>query len=432
MSEEGLGSLRQVQRTVERIVIVAVLGTFVAIALPWFFRIAEIELRAPAIVLLGFAIAYLGIVIVSDRVRSTRALSRTTYATLVISVVFIAGLWYSAGAAQNPVLLIAMTLPLIAAGAGRRTALLFDVALYSVAAVAVTMLLTAPDLIWYLVQLGVPLGRLAVALPQSASREVFQGTQISPPAALAIFATFALGELAFAWCLSSLLRVLRNRPSRVTKGATTLPDSLSDAALSAISVPAVLVLADTGQIFRTSTTFRQQMLLHEESTPAGELTAIIEFVDPESVREAIACGDSIPFCQYRVGAESRISTLRVAAFSHGAVRYAHVMFLDWSADAYLSAAAEDVQDPILVIGLDRRLRYANRAAAVLLGEHSYVGRNVQELLAPGGDPGWWESMGSENRRVQIAERSFEASSRTVRLGGSESGSLIVLASAEHS
>jgi PAS domain-containing protein len=82
---------------------------------------------------------------------------------------------------------------------------------------------------------------------------------------------------------------------------------------------------------------------------------------------------------------------------------------------YLRAATEAMGDAVLIIGEDRRVRYANRAAGELLGELHYGMEEALAAQALNGsghlfEPGW-----EGERRVELGGRELRVSQSTVAL-----------------
>jgi PAS domain-containing protein len=155
--------------------------------------------------------------------------------------------------------------------------------------------------------------------------------------------------------------------------------------------------------------FERQLLLHGAPLVGRELFEVIAFDDPARIGALLVTegGGEEPFCRYRIGEEERVAAVRVEPFEHDGIRYAQLVVIDWNELAYLGAAADASAEPLLVVGGDGRLRYANRAASTLFGE-IYPGREAAPLLDG------------------AAEHGFATDSAAVSLPGGESASLVRL------
>ncbi|HEX8255864.1 MAG TPA: PAS domain-containing protein [Thermoanaerobaculia bacterium] len=422
---EGVETLRAQTRFLARVIAATMVLMFVAVALPWLLRIIEIDLAPLAWTLTAFAVVHAALMLASERLATRTSMLRLLYAVPLAGVAFMALLWHHGGGVSHPALALMMALPVFAGAALPRRNFAFDVAVYSIVVVTVTAAITSPDFGWYIAQLGIPGAALIrLGAEDLVARDPFPGATTTPAAMFLFVATFALVQLAAAMVAARVSKMLRAREELVSRLGESEHETLPAIAMRATPAASLLVVASTGQIVQASKRFTQQMLLHNEAIVGRELFAFLTFADPDAARALLANGGSIPFCRYRVGSEERIASLQADAFEHEGTTYTSVVVNDLSDIAWLGAAAESIPEPLLVVGADARLRYANRAAGNLFDE-LYVGRDVAPLL--GGD--WW-LRGSRTERIEIADRSFDAVATPVRLFGSDKASLVMLTNPE--
>jgi hypothetical protein len=329
MTPPGLETLRAQTRWMAQVVAGTVLLVFVAVALPWLLRMIEVDLAPLAWTMTAFAAAHAALVIAADHVRSRAVMLRLLYAVPMVGVLSMAILWHFGGGIGHPALALPMVLPVLAAGALPRVRFAYDVAIYSIIEVVITVMISSPDFGWYATQLGVPgaaIGR--VAGEQLAVHDPFPGATTTPAAAFLFVATFAAVQLAAALVSTRVVAFVRRREELAERLAAAHPDTLPALAAERMPTASVLVIAATGQIVQASKHFVQRMLLHNEPVVGRELFAVIQFADAGAVRRLLAGGGVLAECRYAVGPEERMANMLAETFEHEDVVYANVVIED--------------------------------------------------------------------------------------------------------
>ncbi|HEX8411380.1 MAG TPA: hypothetical protein VF883_21150 [Thermoanaerobaculia bacterium] len=325
----GTEALRVQARWLARVIAGTMVLMFLAAAVPWLLRMIELELAPLAWTMTAFAATHAALVIAADHVRSGAVTVRLLYAMPLLGAAFMAALWHFGGGIGHPALALPMVLPVLAAGALPRVRFAYDVAVYSIVVVVLTVTISSPDFGWYLTQLGVPgaaIGRVAgEELPRS---EPFPGATTTPAAAFLFVATFAVVQLAAAALATRMVTFVRRREELAERIAASHPDTLPALAAERMPAATVLVLAATGQIVQASKQFRQQMLLHNEPAVGRELLDVIRFDDSSTVRTLLTTGGTLPSCRYAIGPEERVADIFAETFEHEGVTYANVILRD--------------------------------------------------------------------------------------------------------
>jgi hypothetical protein len=325
----GIETLRAEVRLLARVLAMAMVLMFIAVALPWLMRMIEVELAPLAWTLTAFAAVHAVLTLAAERVHSRAVMLRLLYAVPMSGVAFMALLWHFGGGGAHPALALMMALPVIAAAALPRGTFAWGVAIYSIVVVTVTVTITSPDFGWYLGQLGVPGVALARLTPDDAlTRDPFPGATTTPAAMFLLVATFAVAQLAVAAVATRVARSVRVREDVAMHAAEGEVDTLPAIAMRATPASALLVIAATGQIVQSTKRFAQQMLLHNTPIVGRELFGFLTFADPDAVRTLLANGGTLVDCRYRIGPEERIATVAAETFEHDGTKYASVVITD--------------------------------------------------------------------------------------------------------
>lgn len=435
MSEgrETLTAVRERVRLLESVWAPCLAVVLLALLVPWFLRTLQLDLAPVAWGVFVYAVAHVSSASAIERLASTRGMLAAAQLLHVAGILALAALWHLAGGVDNPAVLVAFVLPVMAAGMALPRGRAILAALLSAAAVAGVALLESGELRWYLVQVGLPVRRLVELLPDSpAARPApFPGVVRTPAALfvlLEVFTTVLLAAALLSEFLAAGLLRLRALPAA---SAGEEARSLPQAALRAARTPAVLVEAEGGEVVDASDSFAKRMLLHGESLRGRRLFDLVAFAEPDRIRELLRSGGGVvPFCAYTVGREARVARLSVDGVAHGGARYAQVGFEDLIELFYLQAAFDAVDEPLLVLGADERFRYANPAAQRLFGA-IHFGMEARAALEPAPlEPGWWRDGAGGEGRLSIGGRAFRATRLLARAAGEAEPLTIVRLQAE--
>ena len=419
--EAELATLRERKRLFDDVWLVTLVVVFVALAAPWFLHVLEIDLAPIAWSLFGFGAVHVAAMVAAEALRSARAVLALAFAQQAAGVLLLSLLWHLGGGVHNPMLLLVFVLPVVAGGMliGWQS---YATAALAAATVIVIALVEAPELRWYLAQLGVP------ALASGPWWDGLPGTPrpfagLSAPASylfvmLQLFVLLLFAVALLAESMRSLLTRLDQR-LRVSSHALRDADGLAAEVLRAAPLPTALVYADTYRVAQASDSFLRELRLDEGALAERNLLGLIEFSYPEVVEELIANGGTAPLVTYRLDGETRIARLRVQRLAHGGSRYAHVSLEDIGDRYYLQGALDAMHEAWLVIGANRRLLYLNRVARDLLGAPE-LGTAASSALAQDGlADDWWElgPRSEQQRHVPFGGRPFDARSIAVRIPG---------------
>jgi hypothetical protein len=227
---------------------------------------------------------------------------------------------------------------------------------------------------------------------------------------------------AVALLSQSVAAQLRGLLARVDASARALSqaNTLAAEVMRAAPYPTVLVYADTLNIAQASQVFLQRMELLPEWLQERGFFALVDFGEPDALREMIASGGGeAPVATYRVGGTLHLARIRVSPVEHAGVRYACVTFED-ALDAVLMHAAFDaVSDALLVIGWDGRIRAFNSSASQRLPALR-EGADAALVLGGGeGAAGWWVlgPRAQRERPVTLAGKNYEARCTAVAVPG---------------
>jgi hypothetical protein len=371
---------RERKRFVDGLAILTFVAMFIAVAIPWFIGRADIDLAGAARWAFAISAIYLVIAVVLDRWAPPRLMHFALLGAPIVAAVMTAILWHFSGGIERPALLGFLTLPVLAASIiPARWPLIVTAAVAIIGAVVVAVI-EVPALGWYLSQTGIPTSWIVRFAPQ-----VTTARTVAPPSEL--YGSLVVAAVAIITVAASSRKLgdfVRRAAAIATGGARDGSEPLLERGFRSLPLPTVVIAADTAQIVDGSDSFFQRMLLTRNAVVGQEIAALLRFDDSRSLNEAIADGGRIAFARYAVGAEERVASVEVERFGHAGSGYAAVTIRDWNDLGYLAAAADSVEEPLLLIGTnDGRLRYANRAANAAFGD-LYVGRDMS-WLADSGD-----------------------------------------------
>jgi PAS domain-containing protein len=406
---DDAGALRERKRALDRIAVATPLLVLVAVAVPWFLQALPLDLGPAARAALAFTLSFWAAASASDRLRGPRALLAATLVLQAAALLFLAFYWHLLGGLQTPTLLLAFLFPALAGGLLLRPWQALALAGLSVLAVGSVAMAESPELRWYVSRLGLPgaLQRLVPALPARA--QPFPGTASAPAFQFVLIEAFAVLELAIAAGLPALSGVLRRLLTRPAAPGRADADVLRAAFLAA-PVPTALLETEDGRILLASEGFSRRMLLQPEGRVLFEA---LRFSDPGAVRELLrGGGGTLPLCSYAIGAETRVARLEAQRVSHSGWSYTLLRIEDLTELSFLHTAVAEMAEPVLVLGADARLRYANRAAETLFGE-LFLGLDAATGLSRAGLPeAWWNRDGPGQLEIdgaRYALRSFPVS-----------------------
>ena len=346
--------------------IISVVAALGAMATLWFLSVLHIDLERAAWWVFGYTAVHLTVATMSDRLTNAALLHAVIRAKLLVSVLFLGVFWHMVGGLDNPMFLIMFALPVLISGMmmlGLHTYITMAV---SVAVVALVAIIESPDLRWYLERFNVwvPAPLFAV------SHASVDRAAVGPAYEFRLLATFAAMQFIVAFVSTPLTVLIHHINARVETSGRLLTEvqGLFHAVLSAAPEPTLIVYADSGQVVQASDSFLDRMLLKPSQLVGKGVFEIIDFADPDRVRQALtAHSGQIPFCVYHVHHETRIANLAFYRTDHAGIAYLYLGWQELTELYYLQSAFDALDDPLLVISTEGTLRYANEKARALFG-----------------------------------------------------------------
>lgn len=420
---DSMVALRERKRIVDAIWLSSLAILFVALLVPWFFRVIEFNLEALALSVLTYGLAYSIMALVTDR-QSFSRVGIGLRAMQASSVFFLALMWHLVGGLDNPMFLLAFILPVMTSGATMIGWRPYAIALLSVLCVLAVALIESPDLRWYLTQLGLPVSWVGAWLPPGFPSRVqpFPGLRTPPAFQLMLLEIFIIVVFAVAFMSTPLVSLLLRLYSRLQVSAQSLRElqGLFQAVLQAEPEPGLIVYADTEQVVHASSSFFKRMLLMPSDIVGKSLFELIQFEQPERLRDALKKErGEVPFCVYRVGPETRIANVNFYRTEHEGTAYFYLGLQEVTDLYYLHAAFNAMGDPLVVISINQELLYANRAGQALFGT-LHLGMTVQNFIRLARLYDEWRGLGEHSARTyrtDIDFRPYEVSGVVAQLPG---------------
>lgn len=396
-----------------------------AVLVPWFLRVLDVDMVRMGRVAFIYAVFHALAAAGARRLPSERAMLLAFAVLQATGLMALGVLWHYAGGVENPSFLLVMALPVAASAVLVAPWQALGSAVGSVLVAYAVALAESVALRWYLVQLGLPVGRVAEVLLGGVGSGPLAG---QPDALFVMLALFAAVQIAAAALPAWLAGHARRLEARLTPDTGESGTGLLRAALTESQVPTVVVFADTLTVVLASSSFVRNMMRHGEDLTGVSLFDIVTFGDPESVHRLLATGGEIPYCSYHVGPEPRVARIQAHLIEHTGESYAQVSLHDLTDLAYLHAAMDALEEPLLILGPDDRLRFANRAAASVFGEWHFGMEAEQALASPGAPQAWWReaSLRDGGQGLQIGEGLWATSTMLREAHGFEPLTLVRL------
>jgi diguanylate cyclase (GGDEF)-like protein len=368
---ELLLPLLERKRLLDTAWIVCLAGGLGPVAVLWFLSILEVEFERAAWITLAYAAAYLATATLCDRLTTPSTLTLAIRATTLTSVVFLGALWHLVGGLDNPMFLLMFTLPVLISGIMMVGRLAYHAAVVSVLAVAFIALGESPGLRWYFERFHINVPAVAFLARETAGSRPFDHLNVGPAYEFTLIATFACLQFIVAFVSTPLTLLLHRINARFETSGKLLTEvqGLFHAVLRAVPEPSVILYADSGQVVQASDSFFQRMLVKPSQLVGKSIFETVRFADRERVDKAFATrAGTIPFCVYEVGNETRVANLSFHRTEHAGIGYMYLAWQELTELYYLQSAFDAVNDPLVVIGANGLLKYANRTAKELFGQ----------------------------------------------------------------
>ncbi len=430
--KESLLILRERKRILDAVCVMSLGVVFLSVGIPWFLGIISLNIVPVAWVIFGYALAYLVLATLTDRLEERAQLLLAMQALQSLGIVALAFLWHMVGGMANPMFLMVFTLPVIASGVMMLGWQPYLIALISVVAVAVVAVLESPELKWYMtVHSGISWNWTEnLSIPFISAMEPFPDLETGLGFQLMILEVFFLFQFTAAALSESLNTLLLRIHDRLQSSSQALEEvqGIFQSILQAAPDPGLVIYADTRQVVYANESFIKGMMLKPEAILGKGLFEVMNFSQPERVEEVIDKGaGQVSFCTYYVEKEARIANILVYRTEHVGTAYIYVGIQDLTDLYYLDATFNAMEDPLMVIGADNRLLYANKVSEHILGK-IFFGMDMTELLKlPGMAKEWWQEKlkPDEKWKIEISTKPYEVTKKEVALPGA-SKSCVVL------
>jgi hypothetical protein len=405
-----------------------------ATCLPWFTGSFDIDFAAASWALLLLGGVYVGMSLVTgaqDLADATRR--RLLTALHALAIIVMGYLWLRAGGLQNPMFLLAFTLPVFGATVLSRWQP-YGSAILAVLVISGFAVTQAPELRWYTESLPAPLrvlmGWLTTSAQGAAAHSAFPGFYAPVGYDVVVLEVFAILIFACAMAAESLGNSFERLLDHLSGARTAAARSqdLSETLMQQLPVPALLVDAETLQIVFASAPM--SALFGTDGTLIGQkLFEAIRFSYPERVQEIVTKDAGVAGAVVvHTERELRMVNVRVQHVSYEGRRLALVLLEDMTAAFCGSAALDSEQHPILVITAAGRVMLTNKSARVLFPD-AEVGSEASRVFARigGMSRSWWEPGLTGRRRVHLTlgRQTYLAACTAMPVPGENEGLYIV-------
>ena len=419
--DEAVAGLQERKQVLDDGWLLMLLSAALAVAIPWFLRNSQLDLGPVTWAIFLYGVAYLAFSRGLERSADARAKLFALTALQAAAIVFAAFLWHLAGSVQNPMFLMVFALPVAAAGCVLPGARPLILAFLSVVCVSFVALIDAPQLRWYMSQLGIPVDAIPAGLYAHASKP-FPGLDVPAAYVFLLLVTFAVVVMAVALLSQSVAALVRSLHSRLDSSARALnqANTMASEVLRASPYPAALVYADTFNVAQASQGFLQRMELVPESLHEKNLFGLVDFAYPEVIEDLISGkGGEVPVAIYRVAGVAHFARIHVRPVEHGGARYACVTIEDIAERLFLKVASDAMPEGLLVIGSDGKVCSFNAGALQALPELRPGIDAAAALAGPDLPEGWWVlgPRAHRERPVMLAGKAYEARCTAVSIPG---------------
>jgi PAS domain-containing protein len=405
--DDTLQALKERKRLLDDVWLLALLVLFLAVGVPWYLRILEVNFAPVAWSLFGFGALYVAASVATDSLRSRRSLLLAVTLLQAAGVLLLGLVWHWTGGLQNPMFLLVFVLPVVAGSFLLVSWHSYATVLLAVATVAAVALINAPDLRWYLAQAGSLPDWASRLLPEApASAQPFPSLHAPPAYSALMLASFTVLLFTVALVSESVTTLLLRLYKRLDASTRALgvAEDLSFEVLRASPSPAALIYADTMHVAQASQSFQEQFFLNADSLLGRPLLDLVRFAHPEVIAELLSGdgGEVFPAICH-VDAETRVARVRAEPIQFGGRVYVYVNIQDMSEQQFLQAALDSLDVAVVVLSDSKRIVAFNPAAVALFGALE-AGAEADASLRLGGFPeGWWET----GLRARL-ERTLEA------------------------
>jgi hypothetical protein len=364
-----------------------------AISVPWYLGLLDVDLRVALWGVLGGCVA---VALVSQRRDAREGAWLKCAAPHLLGVALLSGLWYALGAFRLPTFLILFGLPVFSAAFVSRGWFEYVIGALCVAGVGTAAFLASPALRWYLQQLE--LFPAWLSLPPAATLSPYAARIDADQQALTL-AHFAIAMLAACVVSGTAARVVDRLARDLAAAASARDESaaLARTLLRDAAVAEALVARQSGTFVSANAAFRE--LVRAELRPHESLLQALAPVYPEPLRALLESerGGDAPsvLCRNEDGYHVLDVGVRPVA-SEGEPLHA-IRVRETSRSDLAVAAFDNLDIALLVLGPDGRVLFRTRPFLELFPDAA-VGTPASRALGErhGLPAGWWE-IGTQRR-----------------------------------
>ena len=405
--------------------LLAIAAILLAIVVPWLFSSFEIDLTRASLGVLGLGGVHVVFAALSSPGRPrTPGRSRLLAAVHALGIVFIGFTWLYAGGLQNAMFLAVFALPVIGSVFVSRWQP-YLMSLLAIVVVTVVALVQAPELRWYAAGLhGIGQGITAVFGSGSGGTSPFPGFYAPSGYFIVVLQVFAILVIACAVAAEHLGAVFERMYANLVaaRAEAQRGQDLWTALIEQLPIPALLVDSNTSQVICASTQLAPSYCELDADVAGKDLYKVIRFSYPEVVQQLVGgFGGTAPLTMIHVGAQVRVTDLRVQHVSQRGRRFALLLITDTTETFIRRAALEAADHAALILDAGGRVLGFNHQATSLFPD-THVGAEVDALLKRAGlPPGWLMPHLAAKRRVlmEMPPRLFQVTITPVVLPGEE-------------
>jgi hypothetical protein len=430
--DDALLALKERKRLLDDVWLLALLVLFLAIGVPWYLRILEINFAPVAWSLFGFAALYFITTQVTDSLRSRRGVMLGMFLLQLAGVLLLGLIWHWTGSLQNPMFLLVFVLPVAACTFVLVSWQSYATVLLSVVAVTTVALINAPELRWYLTQAGSLPHWVTQLLPERSATFVqpFPSLHAPPTYSVLLLASFTALLFTVALMTETVTSLLQRLYQRLESSVHALnaAEELSFEVLRASQLPAALLYADTLHIAQVSESFLDQLFLNADSLSHYRILDVVRFAYPEIIADLLAGnGGEVAPAIFYAEAEPRVARVRAVPIRFGGRSYIYFSIEDISDQQVMETALNTLDNAVVVVSGSKHVLCFNPAAKALFRKLD-VGIEAAVCLRQEGLPeGWWETglRARLERTIEIESKRWVATCSSERILGEKDALTIV-------
>jgi len=391
-------------------------GAFVALFVPWYLRVLDIDIAPIAWLVAGATSVHLLAAPALANARSVRVRHAALLCTHLIGLMVLAVIWVRLGTFEVPLFLLFFAAPMATAGIVLRVWERLIATFVALAVILLAAALCSSALRWYAEQLGLPLewlGPLARRVAVSAS----SASSVALASACVSLLLTAVALPALVICASSLAGAVRRIDGRSQALITALrqEESLAQEILRSSPLSEAIVLPESGQLVLLNDRFRSEFITSGERPADASLRDLLKLEFPEALDQLLRDSDGCIACTYHTSTGKRRSArIYVRQSLHEGARVARVSIEDCTIERQLEAAFDALDDLVVIYDANSTIVYANsHAHAAFPQAVRGVGADAA-LLRPELPDSWWRTPrgSSVPRRIVISGAEFRGTVRS--------------------